>query len=177
MNRKVFEVKESIVNNKNNIFSLESICKLTFLIFLCVIYAFYYEYRLYAEIIYIIFFSIYFLFNKGFFTKYTLWNLLFIVVCIVSISYSFIPSISMEMTRKMIELAILTNLLIVFINSKEKVLFIQQAFVIAGLVLSLRFIITYPISTWGDTRMGDDLMRSEERRVGKGCRSGRWRHA
>lgn len=134
--------------------NLEFICKFILLIYICALYAFY-EIRFFVEIIFIIIMSAYFITKRKPITKYTIWSFLFIFLCFISNFWSVDLQYSLLGTRAALEIAIIGNLLIAFLDKKEKLDFLIQCFILAGLVLVLKMLITVPISNWGSSRIGN----------------------
>lgn len=139
----------------------ETLCKATLLLFICFLYAFYEE-RIYIEILYVILFSFYFVYRRKSLTVYALWSLLVIGIAAMSIFWSSAPSESILMTRKLVEIALIGNLLIAFIDRREKIMFFYKAFVVAGIVLIIRLLLTFPISMWGTERLGNNFFNANE---------------
>ncbi|GIO19644.1 hypothetical protein J18TS1_27440 [Oceanobacillus oncorhynchi subsp. incaldanensis] len=137
----------------------ENIYGFVFLVFLCVLYAVE-EVRIPFEILFILIFTLYFFTRRKRLTLFFLWNLLFIIICALSIFNSSNIEQSLIETRKLIEWAIVSNLLIAFVDNKEKLLKIYNYFVIAGTVLLIRLVIRFPISDWLDGRLGDEAFNS-----------------
>lgn len=137
----------------------ESICKAILLTFICVLYAFY-EKRIYVEMLYFALFLFYFVSRRKRLTIYALWNLFFAGICALSILWSYNADVSISMTRKMLELAIIGNLLIAFIDKKEKIIYLYKCFVIAGIALIIRLLISFPISMWGVDPLGDSALNA-----------------
>lgn len=149
----------STTKRKSKSISLNNICKVVWLFFICFIFAFY-EKRIYAEIIYIFVFVYYFISKRKQPSIYLLWNLFFVGICALSNLWSQDISQSLGMTRKLFELALMGNLLISFIDTKEELTFIYKSFIGAGIALILRLLISFPISTWGTERLGDSFLNA-----------------
>lgn len=146
-------------------FKFESFYKVILLIFLCMIYAFY-EFRILFEMTFLFVFSIYFITRRKRLTIYVLWNLLFISICGLSILWSHNPQQSIIETRIMIEWAIVGNLIIAYVDRKERLIDLYKYFIIAGGALIIRLMITFPFTTWLEGRLGSDALGLNPNRVG-----------
>lgn len=146
-----------MINSQSEILEPESrnIFQFVLLIFICMLFA-YYEYRIFFSIIYAIVFLYYFLSRRKIVSPFILWNILFILLCGFSISWSYNPEQTFIETRNMIELAIISNLLIAFIDNKNKVISAYKYFIYAGIAFIIRLLYEIPLSTWLSTRLGAD---------------------
>ena len=140
----------------DKLISYENISKLSLCLFICVLYSFY-EIRIYVELTYIILMCFYFISRGKKFTIYTAWNLLFVGICLVSNLWSIDTNASYLGARAAIEIAIIGNLLIAFIDNEEKVIFLYRCFVIAGFILVMKCIVVVPINMWGTARIGNAI--------------------
>lgn len=136
-----------------------NIYKFIILMYICMLYSFY-EMRIFVEAALFYFLGFYAITRKKFPTKYILWNCMFISMCMISLLWSKDIKQSIIQTRIMVECAIVGNLIISFIDDKNKMLFIYNSFVIAGISLLIRLIITVPMSTWGSGRIATEALNS-----------------
>ena len=137
----------------------DSLHNFIILAFIITLYA-YYEKRLYVEAVFIVVFGVYYITKKKRPTLYTLWNLIFLGVSLMSVLWSVNPSASLQMARKILEIGIIGNLLIAYLDNKDKMLFLYKAFVWAGIALIIRLLISFPISMWGKDRIGDSILNA-----------------
>jgi hypothetical protein len=134
--------------------TIESACKVILMLYICVLFAFY-EIRIFIEAIFIVVMTLYFIVKRKGFTVYTLWSLLFIAISTLSNLWSIDNSGSLLGTRAALEIAIIGNLLVAYLDTKEKLKYFIHCFMIAGFVLVFKLMITVPISAWGSTRIGN----------------------
>lgn len=153
----MFRVKK----NRDIIINYDSICKFILLTFICCLYALY-EKRLVIEIIYITVFGLYFITRRCKLSILSLWSFIFISICFLFSLQSVNLYSSLKMIRKLIELSIICTLLIGYIDSKKKLLFIYKCFIYAGFAMILRLLISFPISEWGAERLGDDILNANQ---------------
>lgn len=152
---------------KINYIKYENLCKTVLLILLCILYIYQGgSQRLPFEMTFFILFFIYFIIKRKRLTIYALWSLLFTGICGLSILWSYNPQQTMIETRIMIEWAILGNLLIAFIDRKDKIIDLYRYFVIAGCTLIIRLITVFPISTWMQDRIGSNDLYLNSNSVG-----------
>lgn len=122
-------------------------------LFICMLFAFY-EYRIIVSAVFIIIFLYYFVRKNSYFSLFTLWNILFIALCGFSLLWSYNTAQTYIETRIMIELAIISNLIIAFIDNKEKLVSLYKYLVGAGVVLIIRLAYEFPLNTWLSGRLG-----------------------
>ncbi|RAV13807.1 O-antigen ligase family protein [Paenibacillus contaminans] len=137
--------------------NLESLSKLVLLCYICTLYAFY-EIRIYVEVAYLLVFFLYLINRRNNqLTIYFVWSLLFVGVCLLSNLWTLDPTSSYKGTRAVLEVVIIGNLLVIFINSREKLHYLIKCFVIAGVVLVAKLLVTTPFDVWGTERIGSYL--------------------
>lgn len=146
-------LKRKINRHKLNI---ESACKVILMLYICVLFAFY-EIRVFVELLYILVFFLYFITKKKGLTLYTLWSLVFVVICGLSNMWSIDIGGSLLGTRAAIEIAIIGNLLVSYIDRKDKLNYLMTCFVVAGLILVFKMLIVVPINDWGTQRIGNGI--------------------
>ena len=148
---------------KNIKFKINDLYFAVLFIFIGTLYAFY-EYRLFTEVIYMIVFAFYFISKRKRLTFYSLWSLAVILVFFITSFWSINQSTSLTMTRKMVEIAIISNLLIGFIDDKQKADKFYKILVFSGFLLIIRIFVSVPPSEWFAGRFGNVLINAN--RVG-----------
>lgn len=140
-------------------FDYEFVCKAITILYICSIYALI-GLRTYIEAIWICVFLLLFISKKIKITKYFWWSISFLGICIFSNLWSSTPIDTLYATRGVIEVIVIGNLLVAFIDTEEKIQFILKCFVIAGIALSFRMLITTPLSSLLSARIGNDFYNS-----------------
>jgi len=146
----------NILNRKLNIDNIAIFALGLFIISLFALY----EYRHFFEIICLLILLFYSMKKGKGITYFTVWSIIFLVIGLLSVLYSENPSHSLLMSRKLLELAVISYFLIAFIDSSSKLYFLQKIFIIAGMFMIIRLLATFPISDWGTARLGDDMLNA-----------------
>lgn len=133
---------------------VESFFKTLLLMYFCVIYAFF-EYRVFISAIFILMFLYYFIAQRKKLTIFFVWNLLFIIWCVLSIAWSYNTAQTVIEARIVFEIAIISNLLIAFIDNKDKLISVYKILIFSGLIFVLRLAYEFPLGTWLLGRLGD----------------------
>lgn len=149
INKNLAEIKF----NRNSLHEL--LFKFIILIYFCVMYAFF-EYRLYISILLVFFLLYYFITRRKNLSLFTLWNVIFIFWCASSYVWSYNSGQTLIEVRILIEIAIISNLIIVFIDKKGKVEFFYKVFIISGLIFIIRLLYEFPLASWFTQRLGSE---------------------
>lgn len=136
--------------------SIDKIVSFTLLLYLISLYAFY-EIKLLIEGLYLISALIYFLSKKSNVSIYFLWSSLLVIISSLSYFWSEDLIASFQGIRALLEVLIVCNLLVFFLNKQEKIIKLYRYLVVAGLVLVIKLIFTTPIEVWGTERIGNFL--------------------
>ncbi|WP_419893009.1 O-antigen ligase family protein [Oceanobacillus kimchii] len=144
------------LNSSNIILSTNIFYKFILLLYLSMLYAFFDEYKNIIQIIFSITFLFYFLTRRKKLTVFFLWNFIFIIWCFLSIFWSSNTEQTLIETRIMIEIAIVSNLFIVYVDNKEKLITVYKFLVIAGIIYVFRLLFEFPLSTWLEGRLGSE---------------------
>lgn len=134
----------------------ENICKFITSIYIFSLYAFKNQ-KIYIELIWICILSLYFLEKKIKFNQYLLWSSCFLVIVMASNLWTFTPKDTLYATRGVLEIFIIGNIFSMFIDNEEKLKFIFKCFVVAGIFLSIRIILTNSFDMSSLQRLGNEL--------------------
>lgn len=135
--------------------NLQSFFKFVLLVFLCMLYAFY-EYRILVTALFFPIFLYYFISRRKGLSLFFLWNFLFVGLCAMSLIWSYNSEQTFIEARIMLEIAVISNLLIAFLDSKDKLVSVYKYLVYAGVLYIIRLAFEFPLSSWLAGRLGND---------------------
>ena len=138
----------------NGIFSMDNICKVLLKLYICALFACY-EIRVFIEVALIGVLLLHLATRGKLYTVYALWSLAFLSICVVSNLWSIALSASLVGTRSFLEVAVIGNLLIAYLDRVERLEYLMRCYVVAGWALVVRLLIVTPTSVWGIDRAGD----------------------
>lgn len=137
----------------NRRISMHVIFYFTLFIYISMLYAFY-DYRLAVSLFTILIFAYYFISRKRGLTLFFLWNFLFILLCAFSLLWSENHAQTVIEVRNLIWIGVVNNLIIAFIDEKEKLNIIFKIIIFSGLIYILRLLYEFPLDTWLSGRLG-----------------------
>lgn len=143
------------------IIKVETIYLILITLYLIVLYAFF-DYRLVITLLFVPILTYYFISRRKKLTIFLLWNSMFILLSGLSFFWSSYPEQTLIDTRIMFEIAVISNLLIAFIDKENKLESTYKIFVIAGFALIIRLIYEVPIENWFDGRLRTEDLNSNE---------------
>lgn len=138
---------------KDKRISVQVVFYFTLFIYICMLYTFY-EYRLPILSLTILIFVYYFISRKKKLSLFFVWNFLFVLLCAFSLFWSYNYSQTVIEVRNLLWIGIINNLIIAFIDDKEKINIIFKMIIFSGLVYILRLIYEFPLDTWLSGRLG-----------------------
>lgn len=154
--------------NSNRItFSKDIIYKTVIILYIFSIYLFL-DQRAYFGILCMLVLGYYNLTRKRKITLYTLWSFIFVTLCFLTYFWTQEPNPTQTLynARGVLQVAIIGNLIIGFIDNKHKIEFLQKSFVIAGFMLIGKLILFFPISAWGNERLGSEELGLNSNAIG-----------
>lgn len=82
--------------------------------------------------------------------KYCVWALLFFAYCFISCLWvSLVNITAIRCTISVLQCCLIGFMVLYFTNTKEKLQYLTNLFIIAGIILSIRFFVQVPSSVWG----------------------------
>lgn len=134
--------------------NLEKICQLSFGVYICMLYSFI-EYRIYAEITFILLYLC--TYKKITINFYFYWSILWLIFNISSNLWSHSILSSLRGTLGILEIVLLGNIIISFINKISRIHFLMKTFILAGILLILKILYITPFKDLLNGRIGNKM--------------------
>jgi len=143
-----------------------SLINIVLFIFLSVIYGFN-EFRVPVEFALFIVIGFYAVrYNKSMVNGYFFWSLAIIFLSIFSLFYSFDIEQSLIEVRVLIQIVLIGNSIVLYVDTQKKLMKIYKYISAAGIALVIRLLITFPLSEWGSGRLGDNSLNLNPNNIG-----------
>lgn len=136
---------------------IDKIYSIVLVVFLCAIYISN-EYRPYFEILFYAVFVTYFIRKRKRLTGFAIWSLALVGFSAFSLLWSYDVQKTILETRILLQWAIMSNLIIAYADSENKIRNFYKYLVIAGISLIVILVYTFPLTTWLDGRLGSNAI-------------------